>query len=301
MYKVKRIKLINLILIILPVIILLIILPAMLKKNNVSALKNPIDNADKLRQAHEGIYVPIIMYHSVVNDSSRCNDYVITQAQFEEDLSYIKSKGYTAVFVNDLIRYVNYGEQLPDKPIVITFDDGTYNGYELVMPILKKYNCKASFSVVGKYCEEASESAETPNVNYSYLRWKDIKQMRESGLAEICNHTYDMHGLNERKGSMQMNGESYEHYRHAFVTDITRTQNLLNDACGFKPNVFTYPYGMECDNAKRLVKNLSFSASMGVCEKPNYIIKGDPECLFDLNRYNRPSGINTADFFSPII
>ena len=244
----------------------------------------------------KGINVPIIMYHSILKDDARQGLYVISPVLVEKDFVYLKEKGCTPVFVNDLIRYVNYGEKLPEKPVVITFDDGCYNNYYYIFPLLKKYNFKAVFSVVGEYTFLASESGETPNPNYSYMRWEDITEMRKSSLAEICSHSYGFHNLSPRYGVCQKNGESYEDYRRQFLNDTFKLQNMLNENCGFKPNVYTYPFGANDESSRRLVKNCGFEASMGVEEKPNIIVKNSPECLYNLHRYNRPAGINTEDF-----
>ena len=98
-----------------------------------------------------------------------------------------------------------------------------------------------------------------------------------------------------------MNGESYNDYRSAFLRDIFRLQDLCDENCGFKPNVFTYPFGACDESAKRLVKNCGFSASLGVEEKPNYIKQGNTECLFNLHRYNRAGYVSTEDFMKKLL
>lgn len=247
-------------------------------------------------EKQEGIFVPIIMYHSILKDEAMTGQYVVTPVELEKDMIYLKENGYTAVFVNDLIRYVNSDGKLPEKPVVLTFDDGTYNNYTYLYPLLKKYDMKAVISVVGSYTLNASECGDEPNPAYSYLRWEDINEMRDSKMVEFCSHTYDMHGLGQRTGIKRMDGESYEDYRGVFMNDIFKLQQLLEENCGFRPNVFTYPFGASGESARRLVKNCGFEASMGVEEKPNYIVKGDESCLYDLNRYNRSGLENSADF-----
>lgn len=259
-------------------------------KNTVGAQTKEQENKK------DGIFVPIIMYHGVLRDESMLGDYVVSPMELEEDFIYLKNNGYTPVFVNDLIRYVNYDGELPKNPVVISFDDGNYNNYTYLYPLLKKYDFKACISLVGEYTVAAGESGDKPNPAYSYLSWKNVSEMRESGLVEFCSHSYAMHKLTPRKGVCRKSGESYENFRSVFIKDIFNLQNLADENCGFKPNVFTYPYGFNDESSRRLVKNCGFEASMGVCEKPNYIIKGSPKCLYNLNRYNRPSGISTEKF-----
>ncbi|MBQ8965279.1 polysaccharide deacetylase family protein [Ruminococcus sp.] len=252
------------------------------------------------KSAREGIEVPIIMYHSVQLDPDKCNEYTVTLDQLESDIEYIKQNNFTPVFMNDLIRYVNYNGELPDKPIVLTFDDGFYNNYEYMIGLLKKEKVKAVISVVGSYTINASESGDVPSAAYSYLRWCDINEMRESGYYEFCNHSYDMHKLEDRKGVLKRSDESPDAYRHALITDIDGLQKLFETNCDFRPNVFTYPYGFNSEASEETLKALGFEATLGVEEKPNYIVKGCSECLYRLNRYNR-SGLTDTESFMKVV
>ena len=184
----------------------------------------------------DGIKLPIIMYHSIVKNEDRSGEYVITPIELEKDLLYLKQNGYTTVFVNDVIRYVKRGGELPEKPIILSFDDGTYNYREYLLPLLEKYDMKATVSIVGAYTDAACEEAE-PDPAYSYLDWQDVSVLRDSGHVEICNHSYDMHNLEGRRGVGQLEGESYEDYRKIFLNDTTKLQTLCDEHCGFQPNV----------------------------------------------------------------
>ena len=105
----------------------------------------------------EKIFLPVIMYHSILNDSSRVNDYVVTPEMVENDLNYLKEHGYNAVFTEDIINYTKGGD-LPPKPIIITADDGFYNNYTYLVPLLIKYDMKASISIVGYYSEVTDQA-----------------------------------------------------------------------------------------------------------------------------------------------
>lgn len=133
----------------------------------------------------DGIKLPIIMYHSIVKNEDRSGEYVITPIELEKDLLYLKQNGYTTVFVNDVIRYVKRGGELPEKPIILSFDDGTYNYREYLLPLLEKYDMKATVSIVGAYTDAACEEAE-PDPAYSYLDWQDVSVLRDSGHVEIA-------------------------------------------------------------------------------------------------------------------
>ena len=147
----------------------------------------------------EGVFVPIIMYHSVCDDEKMFNDYVIPTIQLEKDIVYLKHKGYTPIFVEDLINYVHIGSELPEKPVIISFDDGFYNFYQNVLPLLEEYDFKATLSVVGSYAE-ASDNHSDHSENYSYLTSEEITEIYNSCREEIANHTYALHSLDVRPG-----------------------------------------------------------------------------------------------------
>ena len=126
--------------------------------------------------SENAIKMPIIMYHSVLKDKSSQNDYVISPDLFESDLKYFQENGYTTVTVNDLIDYVYSDKALPDKCVMLTFDDGYYNNYKYVFPLLKKYNAKAVISPVAKFSEDFTATGEE-NANYGHLLKKNIKEM----------------------------------------------------------------------------------------------------------------------------
>ena len=260
-----------------------------------------VREAETHKDNNNGVEVPIIMYHSITLDSEKCDEYIVSLDQLRSDIEYLKENNFTPVYVNDLIRYVNYNGDLPDKPIILTFDDGMYNNYEYLIGLLRSEDFKATLSIVGSYTVDASESGERPSALYSYLRWYDIKEMRESGFYEFCDHSFDMHKLDGRKGILPKQNESEQEYRHALISDVDGMQKLFEQNCGFRPNVFTYPYGFTCAESKEIIKELGFEAAMGVEEKTNHIVKGDSSCLFDLNRYNRSGLTDTENFMKKML
>lgn len=239
------------------------------------------------------MFVPVIMYHSVQKDESSWGDYVISPDILKNDIEYLKASGYEFILTSDLIDYVYRGEPLPDKPVILTFDDGCYNFLTYVEPILRESSAKAVVSVVGAYAEK--EEGEIQSSAYSYLNFSQIKELSKCGYVEIASHSYDMHKLGARQGTLIKEGESQEQYKSAFISDLLLSIDCLESTCGITPQVYTYPYGFICEESLEYVKACGFLASYGVEEKPNYI-SDDPKCLYCLNRYNRPSGISTEDF-----
>ena len=98
-----------------------------------------------------GREVPILMYHSVGYNNRVQSQYLLSPEVFEQDLIWLRNAGYTAVFVSDLVAYAEGRGDLPEKPIVLTLDDGYLNNLIYVLPLLEKYQTKAVISVVGSF------------------------------------------------------------------------------------------------------------------------------------------------------
>jgi len=248
----------------------------------------------------EGVMVPIVMYHSVLKDSQKSGKYIITPATLEGDLKYIANNGYTTITMSDLISYVYEDTPLPEKPIILTFDDGHYNNLGYAVPLLEKYHMKAVISIVGEYTDTFSKTDEA-NLNYSYLRWKDIKELMDSGTIEFQNHTDDLHSTkNGRMGCSKKSYESNESYANFLSKDLMSLQEKFQANTGYTPNTFTYPFGSISKASIPIIKNLGFKASLSCTTGVNNITK-DPNCLYCLKRNNRPSGISSNDFFKKIL
>lgn len=77
------------------------------------------------------------MYHQVLKDESRSGKYIITPYELEEDLKYLSANGYVSVLPSELTQ-INDGERkLPEKAVMITFDDGYETGLYYVLPLLE--------------------------------------------------------------------------------------------------------------------------------------------------------------------
>ncbi len=252
-----------------------------------------------IANSEDYIEVPIIMYHSILKDPSRSNKYTVTPTVLEEDLKYIKDKGYTTVTITDLISYVYDNKPLPENPIVLTFDDGHYNNYGYLFPLLEKYDMKAVISIVGSYTDKFTETDEA-NLNYSYLRWKDIKELMDTGRIEFQNHTYNLHSnTGKRIGTKKIKGETDEHYKNVLEDDILKLQQEFKENTNYIPQCFTYPFGGISNASLDIIKELGFKASLS-CEQGINKLTKNPNSLYLLKRYNRPSYISTYNFFQKI-
>lgn len=244
-----------------------------------------INSIETSKNVDSDVVVPIIMYHSLLKDTSRLNDYTVSPSLFENDLKYLNKCGYTTITVSDLIEYVYHDSPLPEKCIMLTFDDGYYNNYYYAFPLLKKYKCKAVISPIASMTEFYTNSKEV-SVNYGHISVDNIKEMVESGYVEIQNHSYDMHKLTPRKGVDKKKEETFENYRSTIQNDIMAAQNYLKANADISPQCFVYPFGAKSDDTEKVVKELGFKCTLTCTEEPNYISKSE-ESLINLGRYRR--------------
>ena len=246
------------------------------------------------------VHLPILMYHSVLQNPQRTGKYVVTPKKLEEDIIYLKNKGYETVSLKQVIKYVYNGEPLPEKPILLTFDDGMYNNKEYVLPILEKHDACAVFAVVGSYTDEYSESNVT-NTNYSYLRWCDINEIMETGRVEFASHSYNLHNISaKRYGTAKNKSESSLDFISLFHEDTQKMQSAFSANCLFTPYAYAYPLGNFSIESERVLKKTGFLASFSCIEGINIITQGNPDCLYLLKRYNRDGRISTQNFFKKI-
>jgi len=244
----------------------------------------------------EGVSLPVIMYHSVLESEKNDSDYIVSTKQLEEDIQYLKQKGYTPVTCKDLIKYTTSVSQLPENPVLLTFDDGMYNNVTLALPILEKHNFPAVFSIVGSYADEYTEN-NIKNTNYSYIPWEDIQKICLNPCVELANHSYNLHSIGHRYGSKRKKKENFSEYLEMFLTDTKKMQQEFFTNCTFHPVIYTYPFGEFCSDSERILKKNGFLVTFSCIEGMNKITR-NPDCLYLLKRFNRSGKLSTAEFFA---
>ncbi|MBQ7295014.1 MAG: polysaccharide deacetylase family protein [Clostridia bacterium] len=248
------------------------------------------------------VKVPVLMYHHITENENKAGSYTVTTKEFERDLEYIASKGYTAVSVSELINYVYRGETLPERPIVITFDDGFESYQALALPILEKYNMKSAVFIIGSAADLYTRVSDH-NIAYSNLNWQAVKELQSSPLCEVHSHTYDLHHneKGERKGMSRLENESDISYEKAVSEDLMKLQKCFESKGLSVPTAIAYPYGAYDDYTAEIIKNIGFKVSFTCEGRINRISTGNKDCLYNLGRYNRESGVKTEEFFSDIL
>jgi peptidoglycan/xylan/chitin deacetylase (PgdA/CDA1 family) len=121
--------------------------------------------------------VPVLMYHHIMPNPS--NSIAISPATFDAQMGWLKDNGFHPISISQLDEFVHTGKRLPDKPVLITFDDGRMNQITYGVPILKKYGFTATFFVVKKWIVTTSPS---------FFHAADIKQLIADGF-DVQSHT----------------------------------------------------------------------------------------------------------------
>lgn len=267
----------------------------------VAVASYPVGKMVRAAAGEEGPTFAIIMYHQIAAGTSSLGKFTLQDSQLEADMLYLKEHGYETITMSQLIDYAKGVGGLPEKPVMLTFDDGYESFYGYVYPLLQKYNMKAVLSVVGEFVDRYTKNPDH-NLRYSCLDWDEVREMQASGLVEIQNHTYDMHstGKTGRQGCAIKKGESEEDYREAFLADVGGMQEKLQAELGVTANTFTYPFGALCKQSVPLLKELGFSAALTCREEP---VTAAPygDWMYRLGRYNRPSGKTSEAFFEKVL
>ena len=240
------------------------------------------------------IPLPVLMYHGLTDDTSRTGEYFILTEDFEKDLQWLAAHGYTGVTFRQLSDYAEKGAQLPEKPVLLTFDDGYYNNYEKAFPLLQKYHFPAVISIIGSETELASQQLHRP-AGGGPLTWQEAADMVSSGLVEIGNHSWDLHRNDGtgRKGADRIPGEDFESYRSVLLANLGKAQMRTAEAVGTAPLVFAWPYGAwpTDGSANSILKELGLKGSLTSYQIMNTIRAEVPDSLFGLKRFLR-----TPDF-----
>ena len=245
--------------------------------------------------SHEVI---VLMYHQISENSNLWGDYVIPTSLLKQDFEYLKSNNYTVIKIKDIIDFANGKKELPEKSVIITFDDGQRSFFTKVVPLLEEYGFSAVVSIVGALTDLYTENGET-NDKYAYLNWNDVKALAENPLVEIGHHSYNFHSLGYRRGMGKIYGEANAAYVQIMEEDIKKLNEKMLANTGERPYIFAYPYGIKNKTLEELVKSQGFAITLSCRESVNKI-SADTK-IFELGRFNRPYGGSSAAFFEGII
>jgi len=236
--------------------------------------------------------VTILMYHNIDESAQNGSSDVVTPEKFREVLLALKEAGYTTVSYSDIVDYVYKGTELPDKPVIITFDDGYESNYQYAYPVLKEFGMCATVAVIGfSVGKDTYKDSDLPII--PHFSYEEAKEMYDSGTFDIQSHSYSMHdnkqyedqiGGDFREGSLKKDDESEQSYAGLFTADYLKSKSEVESNVGNNVFVYTYPFGEWSVLSEVLLRGLGVKVTDTTQTGTNVLVKGLSQSLFLLNR-----------------
>jgi peptidoglycan/xylan/chitin deacetylase (PgdA/CDA1 family) len=171
------------------------------------------------------------MYHSISSDVS---DLSVSVSQFEQQLTWLKAKGYRFVTVSELVE-----TEVSDKVVALTFDDGFEDNYTNMFPVLQRHNAKASIYIA-------------PDITgINKLTGEQVKIMQASGLCEFGAHTMNHVNLSHLDDQQA---------RYEIEQSKQQVESMTQETC----RSFAYPFGRYTDRTVELVRAAGFDSAVTV-------------------------------------
>jgi peptidoglycan/xylan/chitin deacetylase (PgdA/CDA1 family) len=195
--------------------------------------------------------IPVLMYHSI--DYEKGNELRIPKEKFREQMKYLKDEGFTPLSLDELYSHILLGTKIPQKPIVITLDDGYVDNYTNAYPVLKEFGFKAVVFMITNMMNSSS----------AYLSSDQIKEMDKEGIS-IESHTVSHPKLDQL---------SYEEQ----IKELKDSKEELEKVLGRNVKYIAYPYGKFNKNTLKAVDEvgykMAFSTESGLANKSNGVYK----------------------------
>ena len=202
----------------------------------------------------------VIVYHDVRDEVSGDFDpdqYAVSTANLIDQFSWLRDNGFQPVSIDQIVAAQNGQQPLPEKAVLITFDDGLASVYTRVLPLLRLFDYPAVVSIVTSWPESDAiiEYAGIKRGREGFLSKEQILELQASGLIEFASHTNDMHkGIpGNPQGNLQPAAitrafadgkyESEAAYRRRIDDDLALSVAIIKDMTGRSPRVITWPYG----------------------------------------------------------
>ncbi|MDE0181155.1 MAG: trypsin-like serine protease [Caldilineaceae bacterium] len=183
--------------------------------------------------------VPVLMYHYVSVPPPGADiyrrDLSVAPDLFRSHLQTLADAGYTTVSMYDLVEHLNQGAPLPEKPIILTFDDGYRDNYQNAFPLLQEFGMTAMFFVVTDYID-----AQNP----VYMSWDLAREMQAAGMF------IESHGRNH--ASLRNRTDSY------LVWQALGSAETIEYELGVRPRFVTYPFGRYDNSTIRVFESAGY-------------------------------------------
>lgn len=206
----------------------------------------PVDNVTKDRfndmtLKYNDKSIPVLMYHSIEREllqNGQLNELRVPKEVFREQMKYLKDNGFTTLTLDEAYKFLINNQGVPEKSVVLTFDDGYADNYTNAYPILKEFGFKASIFVITGVVDK------DPN----YMTSAQLKELEANGI-EIHAHTVNHEKLSEL---------SYDRQLATLKESKEFVEKLLNKKAG----CIAYPFGMYNDNTIKAAKEAGYTMGL---------------------------------------
>lgn len=197
--------------------------------------------------------VPILMYHSISNSTNRkFKQFTISPSLFEKQMAYLHEHAYTPITVTQFVNNMSQScSSLPERPVILTFDDGYADFFTDALPILKRYNFVATLYVVTGFINETSRWLKREGeATRQMLTWDQLGEISASDI-ECGAHTHHHPRLDTLPSSIA-------HH------EIVISKKTLEDHLGKSVSSFAYPFGYYTATIQQLVQAAGYTSACAV-------------------------------------
>jgi peptidoglycan/xylan/chitin deacetylase (PgdA/CDA1 family) len=249
-----------------------------------------------------------IAFHDVADRVDQLDVDAVTTRALAQFFDWLKGSGWTAVSLDDLAAAARGTRRLPDKAILITFDDGYRSLYTRVFPLLQVYRFPIVAALVGTWMEERPDGT----VLYGdrivprshFLSWGQARELQASGLVEFASHSYDLHrgilanpqgnlvpaAITWRYDPATRRYETDTQYRSRIRSDLQRSRQQIAANLGRPARAIVWPFGRYSGPALEEAKAVGFTFALTLEPEPTYTSD-----LFTIHRYFPSLNPNLGD------
>ena len=181
--------------------------------------------------------VMVLNYHKVVDEHMSLS---VPLADFEQHMKWLKEYGYTSITPEELYEFIVNGSELPEKPVLITFDDGYKDNYTNAYPIMKKYGFTGTIFVVTGFL----------GVYDNYMTWEQAKELADNGFS-IESHTYSHKSMTEASDE-------------EISKELTKSRDTIKNKLGIDADFMAYPTGTYNLHIAELVQKAGYKGAFTI-------------------------------------
>jgi peptidoglycan/xylan/chitin deacetylase (PgdA/CDA1 family) len=194
---------------------------------------------------HSAVEVPILVYHRIrqaVWFRSRAERRLtVTPEIFDDQMKYLRDNGYRVITLANLVDHLTNSSQLPEKPVIISFDDGWEDQFVYALPRLEEYHYSATFFVVTNFVGSSG-----------FVSWPQLRKLLDAGM-EIGSHTRSHPRLDKINDTDRL------------WDQISTSKQILESQLGATVDEFAYPFGSYNAAAALIVKSAGYKAARACC------------------------------------